>query len=60
MKNSGKIIILISIIGALACGISFIISLSKEDNLIAEIAFGAACLYWISTFIAAIKKKNIK
>lgn len=58
MKKSNKIILLISIIGTLACGISFGIALTKSDNMIAQIGFGAAAAFCLSTAVTAAKKSN--
>ncbi|MBQ6040914.1 MAG: hypothetical protein IJL32_09100 [Oscillospiraceae bacterium] len=58
MKKSDRIIAGIASVGAFACGVSFLISLFKVDNLIAQIAFGASCLFCTTTAIAAIKMKD--
>ncbi|WP_295073969.1 hypothetical protein [Ruminococcus sp.] len=59
MKKSNKIILMISIIGALACGISFGIALTKSDNMIAQIAFGSAAFFCLTTAVTAAKKGKI-
>ena len=58
MKKSYKIISGIAGVGAFACGVSFLISLFKVDNLISQIAFGAACLFCTVTALTAIKMKD--
>lgn len=59
MKKSNKIILIISAIGALACGISFGIALTKSDNMIAQIAFGSAALFCFMTAVTAAKKDKL-
>lgn len=58
MKKTNKFILLISIIGTLACGISFGIALTKSDNMIAQIAFGVSTLFCFMTAGTIIKKKK--
>lgn len=59
MKKTNKFILLISIIGAVACGISFGIALTKSDNMIAQIAFGSAAFFCLTTAITIAKKGKI-
>ena len=58
MKKSYRVIAGIAGVGAFACGVSFIIALFRVDNLISQIAFGAACLFCTVTALTAIKMKD--
>ena len=59
MKKSSMIIFAITVIGTIACVISFIIALTKSDNMISTIFFGVAAFtcftYAVKTY-RSIKK----
>lgn len=57
MSKKNMIPFIIAVIGTLTCLISFFFSLSKPDNLIADIAWGFASLFCIKNAIVMQKNK---
>ena len=58
--KSTMIIFIVAVIGTIACAVSFGIALTRPDNLIAQIAFGAAALCCFSTAVTAYRKNKKK
>lgn len=57
MNKYAKIVLVIAVIGTLACLLSFVIAIVR-GKLIPAIIFAAAGLFCISFAIAAVKRKN--
>lgn len=59
MKGT-MILFIVAVIGTIACAVSFGIALTRPDNLIAQIAFGAAAFTCFTTAVTAYKKNKNK
>ena len=60
MDKSKKVIFAVALIGTIACAVSFIIALTRKDNMISTIFFGVAAFSCFTTAVSIYKGNKNK